>query len=536
MIRLIASLFLLLFIGAPHLMAQPDLPSEEVEVIKDFEANLEESEKLTLDPELPALDTAGRKLTYEVPSKTIKVNYLPPKIRPIAMRGDKVDPGYKGFLKLGYGIPSSPYAEVAYNHSDPKRYDFGGHIRHHSANYNNVENQRFNETFAKLNGTYYFDEGYALTGKLGYTSDEVHFYGYDDDLDSYDREDIRQTFGTFGANVRFYNAEPTQGDINYRAEGDLYALSDNYASDELGFKLDLGVTKWFNEVHPLNVDLVTDFTRFQDTATQNLNNFALKPNFTYHADRFKVRFGGNLTSNDDNFKLFPDIEASVNIIGNKLAAYAGWNGDLYKNNFRNLSDYNPFIQSRFILENTSYNNYYGGVRGNVSFVSYQVQAGLKDADNLALFLNDPVDTIRFLTIYDNVSIFNIQGSLTATPIKDLDVTLTLGQNFYSPDNQEKAWHLPAIEFNAGLVYTALEDKLRLKADLFIENGVPILTLQGEEDRLNGLFDLSIGGHFQVTKNFGIFLDILNIASNRRQRWYRYPTYGLNILGGITARI
>ena len=72
-------------------------------------------------------------------------------------------------------------------------------------------------------------------------------------------------------------------------------------------------------------------------------------------------------------------------------------------------------------------------------------------------------------------------------------------------------------------------------ELYIENGVPFLTDEGTTDNLNGLFDLSFGADYKISKNFGAFLNLNNIASNNRERWTRYPTYGINVLGGINLR-
>ncbi|MEM1323000.1 MAG: hypothetical protein AAGG75_22230 [Bacteroidota bacterium] len=538
MIRTLQYIFSLLLLSSLALpaFAQPgDLPSEEVEVIKDFEAQLVEAEKLGLQPELPPLDTNQRKLVYTIPSKATSVEYLPPKIRPIAMKRDKVAQSYNGFLKLGYGIPSSPYAELAYSKIDPNKYAFGGHLRHHSANYNDLENQRFMETSGKVNGTYFFEQGYAVEGQLGFTADEVHFYGYDHTIDAYPREEVRQRFNVFDFKARLFNGEQTQGDINYSAETNFYALSDNYATDERGFDIKIGASKWFNNQHQARVDIITDFTNLEDTAKQTLHNFFLQPNFTLHGDLFKLKLGVNIAAHDDEFNFFPDIQASANIVGNQLAAFAGAEGSLRKNSFRALSDYNPFIISRVQLRNTNYHHFYGGVRGTLKIVDYRVQAGFKRARDLALFLTDATDTIRFDVLYDTVNVVNLQGTLNARPIKGLEIMVTLGQNFFSLENEEKAWHLPALDFNVGARYKTLEDKLTLKGELFIENGVPYRDLQGNVDNLNGLFDLNLGAEYQISENIAAFFDLNNIASNKRQRWFRYPTYGLNIMGGITAR-
>lgn len=519
--------------------AQPpgeELPSEEVEIIKDFEAALEESNRVEVKPTLPPLDSSSRDLIYTVPSKSLSVQYLPPKIRPIAMKRDAVPPVYKGFVKLGYGIPASPYAELSYHTSDPKKYEVGLDVKHHSANFKDLENQRFSRTGAGIDGTYFHDEGFAINGNVGFDANQVHYYGYDHDEQQLAREQIKQQFNTFTLGAQLFNGERTQGDLSYYAGFDFYSLQDNFASGETNLDIDLGVTKWFNEQHELTVGITTDFTTFEDTAKQKLNNFYFQPSFTFHGDAFKVKIGGNLTSNDDVFKVFPDAEASVNVVGNQLSVFAGASGGLHKNTFKNLSDYNPFIASRGIdIRNSSFYDFYGGIRGNLRVVDYQGQVGFKRVDDLALFLGDPVDTLKFAVLYDTVDIFYIKGTLNATPIKGLELIGTIGSNVYSLNNQEKAWHLPALEVNLGVTYMLLEDKLRLKGELFVENGVPYINDAGEADNLNGLFDLSFGADYRFSENFGIFFQLNNLANNKRQRWANYPTYGINILGGITAR-
>ena len=126
--------------------------------------------------------------------------------------------------------------------------------------------------------------------------------------------------------------------------------------------------------------------------------------------------------------------------------------------------------------------------------------------------------------------------VTARLFKGFELTGTITQNvFNNLAVNERPWHLPSTELNVTATYLTLEDKLRLKGELYIENGVPYRTDEGTTDNLNGLFDLSFAADYQISKNFGAFLNLNNIASNKRQRWHRYPTFGLNVLGGIKLR-
>ena len=81
----------------------------------------------------------------------------------------------------------------------------------------------------------------------------------------------------------------------------------------------------------------------------------------------------------------------------------------------------------------------------------------------------------------------------------------------------------------------LDGKAKAKASIFVENGVPYQTEAGDAENLSGLLDLSVGAEYQIVKNFGIWLDIYNLANNKRQRWFNYPTYGINVLFGASAR-
>jgi hypothetical protein len=542
---------------AIQLQAQPgsDLPSEQVEVIKIFEAQLAESEKVALSPELPPVDTTIKKQTFEVPSRKIEVSYPAPRIRPIAHKSDEEIPDiYKAYAKLGGGLPASIFGEGSFHtlvkKDDNSAYDLGLNVLHHSANFSNedVENQRFAYTKAEGKGTYYFSQGYALGANLGYTSDKVHYYGYNFDPfneeEDVPKESVKQLFSTFDLGAKIFNGVQTAGDLNYMAGVNLYTHSDNFAANETGLDLKGSATKWINGKHSFDLGLRTDFTWYNDTleTAQTLHNFTLNPSFTFHGGVFKVKVGGKIVSHDDEFELFPDLEAVVNLTGNELALYVGLEGDLQKNTFRSLTDYNPYLNTRFpsiVIKNTKYFYGYAGVRGNLKFFEYTLQAGYKPTNDLALYYARFPDDVKkdFEVRYDDVNIINLSGSLKANVIKGLEIVTTVSQNIFDTDKEFKAWHLPSLEVNAQAIYTTADGKAKAKAQLFIENGLPANRLGGvgRYDNLNGLFDISIGGEYWVVKNFGIFLDINNLLDNERERWRYYPTYGLNILGGITAR-
>lgn len=522
----------------------PGLPSEQVDIIKNFEARLEATDRYQVDPELPPLDTTTRRLDYNVVSKALEVEYLPPKIRPLAMRGEDVAPGYDGYLKLGGGFPASLFGNGYYRFSNEENFSLGLSALHHSANNNrSVENQRFSYTKVGAEGNYQHDLGFAVNAGMDYTSDVVHFYGYNevakalDEEYTFEQDAVRQRFSIFDVKASIFNGVRTEADFNYYAGIKMYIMRDNYAARENGFDLLISGTKWFDASHPLTIELETDFSTYKDTARFTLNNFFLRPSYTYHGEMFKAKLGANIASHDDEFFFFPDVELSALIIKGLLGAYVGATGALEKNNFRLLSDYNPYISSRIQVKNSKYYKFYGGIRGNIQRIDYDAQVGYKPVDNLALFLLPDVnDTIpRFDVLYDTASIFYIKGSLTAPLFPGFELTGAVSQNFFSLDREEKPWHLPSFTVNVGARYTTLENKLVVKGDFFLENGLPFLNDDGQAENLNGLFDVSVGADFFFTDNIGGFVQVNNLANNKRERWHRYPTFGINAMIGLLAR-
>ncbi len=555
-ISILSACFILLAAFGANAQPGGNLPAEQVEVIKAFDAKLAESNKVDLAPSLPGVDTTARTFSYEVAPKTITVEYPPPRIRPVSYRTGEEDKGgeYKAFVKLGGGLPSAIYGEGAYNtfikRSNKEAYALGLNLLHHSADYSsgNVENQKFGLTQASGDATYYLQNGAAVNATLGYKSNRVHYYGYS--FDPFNTETnvpedaVKQLFNTYDLAAKLFNGVKTAGDLNYMAGVKLYRHSDEFASRETGLRLDLGGTKWVAGKHSIDIGVYSDFTWYRDTQeiSQTLHNFGFLPAFTYHGRIFKIKVGGKILSSNDEFELFPDAELVLNLTGNELALFAGVTGDLQKNTFRSLSDYNPYIHTRFEdmgLRNTRYLKAFVGIRGNLNVFEYTFEASLKPTNDLPLykFRYDSDLIYDFDVVYDDVDVINLSGSLKASPIKGLDFTATISQNFYDTKFETKPWHLPSLDLNFMAQYTSPDGKLRGRGQIYMQNGVPANTsfIPGKFTTLNSLFDLSLAGEYWFAEKVGAFLELNNLLDNKRERWLYYPTYGINFLGGVTMR-
>ncbi len=525
---------IILFFGS-HLVEGQDLPGSKVEVVKNFEARLAEAHKIRLEPEAEIKNVRDKEFDYHVVEQLLPVEYPAPAINPLNIKTEELPEVYNGFVKAGFGYPLSPYLDAGYQFGQPGTSSLLARITHHSANDKNVENQRFVDNDLLLKGTILTNYGFAVDAKAGASLDEHYFYAYDRENISFTTDEVRNKLDLFDFGVKLYNGQESDNKLNYWADVDVYLLGNNFATRESGLTLDLGLTKWFGD-NPLTVALGTDLTRLKDTTIRKLNNFYVNPNFSFGTSTVRAKLGARMATSDEAYSFFPDVELLFNMSGSSLSLFLGADGDLRKNNFKSLTDYNPYMVSELSdIRNSKYYDFYAGLKGLVSGLEYSVQAGYKPTSDLALFeLNDDKLWNRFDVLYDTVNIAYLKGSIKGHLFSNFDISGSVVKNFYDPSNEDEAWYLPLIQANVGVSYLTLGQKLRLKAEIFVADPVKFQE-QNLLDEPNLLFDVSLSTDFFFTEKIGVFLHLNNLASNEYRRWYGYPGYSLNVLGGIAAR-
>ncbi len=181
------------------------------------------------------------------------------------------------------------------------------------------------------------------------------------------------------------------------------------------------------------------------------------------------------------------------------------------------------------------NDIYAGFRGNVWDLQYEAKAGYRQVDDLAYFVQHKEDSRFFKVGYDTATVIFVHGQVGTQVLENLSATATVIVNSIDPKNEAKPWMLPTLQFNLSAKYKALADKLTVKADLFFGNGMSFKLADGTADKGNQLFDVSIGGDYMFSENFGAFIMLNNLAFNKYKVYQDYPTFGLNAVGGIIAR-
>jgi hypothetical protein len=534
----------LLLTATTTLFAQTDLDDNEVTVVSNFEARLTDASRVRITGIKPPADTNRRQQQYFVVDRPISIDYPAPVIRPRGVSRAKAEPGKNGFIGLGIGLPGALWGDLSYDLSSVDNAELGIYANHFSFNNNGkVENQKSSDTRFGVGGTYLFDQGFAVSGGADFTAQSRYYYGYNfpeietDSVPSFTDDQVRQRFNITDIHADIFNGVRTAADFDYKAGISLYLMDGDPAVRESNIDINVQATKWISDKQPLDIKLRADFTTYKDTSSQKLNNIYFSPSYTTAiAGRYRLKIGLNITSQDDDFDLFPDVSLNAPIIDGLLSAFVGAEGSLQKNTLRTLSDYNPWVRPRLRVRTSEYLRFYGGVEGTFSGVSYRAEASYKDLDNLATFQLDRSQAIpQFMVTYDDGSIFTLQASGTMEPIKNMKVNASIAQRFYNLETQEKAWHLPSFSLNAGADYLLEKQNVTVGANLFMENGLPYQDAAGEAQTLSPLIDLNLHGEYDISENFSAWLRVNNLLGNNRERFVQYPTIGLNLLVGVSAK-
>jgi|GEM_PF-1096157 hypothetical protein len=535
-------LVLFLFAGSIH--AQTELPSEQVQVVKDFDARLEQAERLSMAPQLPPFDTTQLEYDFIIQERILDYDYNSPKIRAIGVPRSESIPAYSTYALAGYGIPNSPLGNFNTTISG-EDYRFFIDANHYGVdNRNNVENQFLSETNFQLGGQYQFHDLLAVKGGLQYTFNVNDLYGYDSEIDSFSREDAARRFSTWQTNLAVFSPEATSWGFSYGVDFNYRNYSDNLESNENLTALD-GVLRWeINEKNIFNLDIESDFLSWENFKNQELNNFILRPTYTYQANRWSVEAGVFWAKAGEENILYPELMAQFALMDQKLVAFAGLSGNVQAQGFHHLTLRNPYYRPDSLspLNNTWSLDIFAGVKGRMQQLTYQFSASYQQVNQLAFFgpyTTDfsGYDSRFFATLFDDGSIteLSLYTSYPVTP--KLTTSLNLSQKFVQLDQLEEPIHLPTFTTNLRTEYTIFNPSSTIWLDLRYQNGVSAISGSNldEIEQLDGLFDISIGADYFFSEHWGAFVHVYNATNNTRQQWINYPIIGRNVLGGLMVR-
>ncbi len=537
-----------IFLGAFNAQAQKvdtiktpiskDLPAEQVEVIKQFQARLEDARKINIVPE----QTASRKLEsfdYNVNIRPIQLAYLDPDIKPIAMRSDILPKKYNGYARAGYGNFNAIDAGVGYNYL----FDSGSEITI-MGNFLRMNNkkesfQKYQNLDTKLGINHIFSPLIALNVNAGYQRKNVFFFGSPIDSIGLDSSLYNRTISKFGFGMKAFNAETNVYNVNYTFGvnyNNVNLVDENLL--ENNFIVNLNASKTINDHFTIVLNGKVDLTTILDTANFNYNNYFINPGVAFSNEKLNVRASVNFGFTKDKTYYLPDLMLSYSPGDYRIIPYAFWKSEIQKNNIDHLIDVNPFLSTGIVpnIENSIINRYGIGMKGVVNGLSYDGQINFGKTDNLILFnavLNEQ-NLRQFEILKDTASILQFKAGADYAVNDHFNINTDLSFNKYTLNENEKPWHLPLYQIDVEVNYFLLENKLKISPKLFLRDGTFVQNEDLSIKELNPLIDFNFMAEYTIKNQFSIYGKVNNILASEYQLWDNYSYYGLNAMFGLKA--
>jgi hypothetical protein len=301
---------------------------------------------------------------------------------------------------------------------------------------------------------------------------------------------------------------------------------------------------------PVDLKFYNDVNEFVNTGS---SLFSFIPTLATDLGRLKLDIGLNLDikyGRKSFTKIYPDVNLDLTLVNEMLYAYAKIVGGSIRNNLRDISSENPFINTESLMLSaksiTTYTNrnfqFDGGIRGSVTKnISYNLAFTSCNFETILLFVNDTTSKVnnRFILINDNAKFMRLKAEVSFQQSEKLSIILKGNYYSYDMDEQKKAWHKPGYDICLTGRY-AFNNKIIIKADFFglfqmyarTFNKNVIGVKEPIAKKLDDIYDVNLGGEYKITKQFSAFININNIGNFRYNKWYNYPSQRFNFMGGI----
>lgn len=521
-------------LGANHLSAQNTVGDEDVDVVSGYNPVLANAVKENFEASLPDNKAVVEPQTYNIPIDFYQIPYQPVKVKPIRLPSATPEEIDNVYVKAGFGTQLTPLAEVYLNSDRNKKYTYGLFAKYISSN-GKVENQNYNDLRVGGNTKFYFDDKYSLPINAFYSRNSLYYYGYNPDDTTFEAKDVRQVFNNYGADVGFHNIGDNPLDMDFGIKAGFDGITD---------------ANKYSEIHPfINVwgekkqknksvaGLALSFETFKYKGPTEYDNLltGLKPYYKMINDDWSLNVGiETKVDKESNAFFLPDATFSYDLAGDKFVFVAAWVGHLQVNSFANLVKDNPFIVDTLIFKNTPIQEISAGLRGSTNGnFSFDIKGYQKIAQDMPFYVTDSADTKRFDVVYSNANIWGGKLELSYFNVDRFRFTGSINAfKFSEIAALDKPYHRPTMEWTLSGLYQ-FNRKLSMTADIFGVNHSYALLPDDTESEIKGAVDFNLAANYVYSKYFNIFLNVNNLASFKYQRYYNYPSYGIQALAGIS---
>lgn len=442
------------------------------------------------------VDTLKEKIdfTYSVSPQKPELNFIPAELKVSKLNPQVKEIYYRNYLKLGFGYPITPLAEVSMHNCQNSKYSYGLNFHHFSSWAEPIGKIQKQFAYAPTSDSRvhlflnrYF-KNHTLYSSVGYNHELANLYGYSKEwgIDDYYyakeyRDSIRNSF--------------------HHAKAEL-GLRSNFTTEDKRFKEDVRLnydfihTQWKDMEHAVALHSlfaydarflkISGYQHYQlDFNVEYFNNnwndsiiygaetgnphlvrqvensfkLELRPMMNFTVKEYHLLLGVGVPVTNANgvtkVPVYPIAELQMGLVRGLLSLYVGVDGESKYNSLKDLLYENPYVKPqldslRFTRTQVSI---YGGVKGNlVDRLNYHISARYSYAKDVPFYQLDQNSSLynQFDVVYaEKANLLNVCANLSWEAIDHLYLNLTGNYwgYYFMKDTQhpEHPWYKPAWE-------------------------------------------------------------------------------------------
>ncbi len=512
---------------------------DKVDIDTKYRPVLSDARRIESAPEMKDPEISVLNLNYTFPDLRYKVNPAFTSIPSQDYRSSAKPLLPNNFIKAGFGNYTTPLFHLELHNGKNKNYSYGLTARHLSSIAKPAPKSFIDDNLL-IHGSKNMN-GNLLSAQMSYARYGFHYYGYNHELDTFTKDSARQAFHTMNANIHYDNSK-TSRKLKTGFDIDFYRFSSRI-QNEIGYKAS---NKTGGKIGPGEFYLHTAFEGFvsgPDTLTYSRNFIDFNPVYKMHYKSVDLTMGmfGSIFLDSGTapakYYVNPEFKLDYYVVPDKMRAYVGLRGELIKGSNKTLYTENNFLARNQNLKNT-YSPYviFGGLKGklNASF-DYFLELSQQATTNLPLYLTDTFKLRNFIIDYEDAGLFKFKAGLNYNRFEKIKIASTFTYFAYTNLSVSHAFQRPDFEWNT-FVYAKLGTKLSIQSSIYvIGNRYARVYMEEESEKLPIIADLNLSSNYQLNKKLSFFIALNNLANQTYQRWFNYPTYGLNGVAGASFK-
>jgi len=461
--------------------------------------------------------------------------------RALKLKSQPLDKFYGGNITAGFGNYLTPFLDASLFNKRENKYALGLNFNHISSRNGPVdkENSGSSDTGASFDSRYY-GEKLTVGAKVNYKRKMVHYYGYPEGIEV-NSDSIKQVYNTFNVGLWFGNTNK-KDDFDYIISANYNYIKDKFNSSESKTEVDFESNYFLREGLKFYLDVNTMLSSYKSLESLRRNLIKVKPYVLYKYNDFNIKGGLNFVFQNDTLStrgdvlLYPFISVDY-FLSDYFRLFLNIDGDMEQLDFQSVVEKNPFLDEGVALLHS--NKKFGielGIQGNVNnYFNFLAGFKLSEYKDLYFFINDSLQLSRFKLTYDHesTSVVNIYGELIYSKIKNYNVGIRADYYNYSTKSLTEAWHRPTFKLTGTLRYN-LYDKIVFGSNIYFLAGIKAYDFESNEViKLSSIFDLNLNINYLFSDQLSIMLRFDNIIGRNYERYWRYPSRGIQILGGVS---